>query len=65
MRQQVSEKGSPKWWYNGLFLQALRVMNLLPEKVSGAGLTALWPEMTRIPNIPQLLHELVEPALSW
>ena len=52
MRQQVSEKGSPKWWYNGLFLQALRVMNLLPEKVYISGLTFLWPEITHIPNIP-------------
>jgi InsA C-terminal domain len=27
-------------------------MNLLSEKVYFSGLTSLWPEITRIPNIP-------------
>jgi hypothetical protein len=35
------------------FLQVLRVMNLLSENVHVSGLTALWPKITRIPNLPQ------------
>jgi hypothetical protein len=38
--------------YSRLFLQALSVMNLLSKKVYFAGLTSLWPEITRIPNLP-------------
>ena len=33
-------------------------MNLPSEKVYFAGLTSIWPEITRIPNIPHLArHE--------
>jgi hypothetical protein len=52
VRQQVSENGPPKQGGNSLFLQGLCGMNRLSEKVHFAGLTALWPGMTRIPNIP-------------
>jgi hypothetical protein len=46
-------------------LQALRVLNLLSEKVYVSGLTALWPEITRIPNIPlEKLNERSVPLLQ-
>jgi hypothetical protein len=54
----VSENGPAKRRDNRLFLQALRVMNLLSEKVYVSGLTSLWPEITRIPNIPQRAPQL-------
>jgi hypothetical protein len=31
-------------------------MNLLSEKVYFSGLTSLWPEITRIPNLPVLIR---------
>jgi hypothetical protein len=48
----MSENGPAMRWYNRLFLQALCAMNLLSENVYVSGLTALWPKITRIPNIP-------------
>jgi hypothetical protein len=42
-------------------------MNLLSEKVYVSGLTALWPKITRIPNLPHpgwlaYLNEFIEEA---
>ena len=45
-------KGSAKYLYNILFLHAWSRIGFPPEKVSCAGLTSLWPEITRIQNIP-------------
>jgi hypothetical protein len=52
VERQASEKGPEKRWYNRLFLQEFRVTDLLSEKVYVSGLTSLWPEITRILNIP-------------
>jgi hypothetical protein len=35
-------------------------MNRLSEKVYVSGLTALWPEITRIPNLPLLRHGVLD-----
>jgi hypothetical protein len=39
-------------------------MNLLSEKVYVSGLTTLWPEMTRIPNLPHFLRTPEAAAVS-
>jgi hypothetical protein len=48
----MSEKGLAKPSYNTLFFQEFNIVNLPSEKVYFSGLNSLWPEITRIPNIP-------------
>jgi hypothetical protein len=59
VQRQVSEKGSAKQSYTTLFLQELSIVSLPSEKVYFPGLTSLWPEITRIPNIPLTVQNSV------